>query len=181
MFNPHEAREDGFAHKLALLFFALSMVLVALFFHYDSALKYWLLTSFGQTVPGTIVALEHAPLDQAAVERRKRENPRNFLKNARTWTRGDTVVIDFRPGDASYQTLIVTLPAELVDKKTGDSIEIVYLPRNPRIAYPEAYLSSFRFDSKVTLAALMIGFILLWLGIDESRAWAGFRNRMRRY
>ncbi len=181
MFNPHEAKEDLFAQRLAIMFFAIMLVLVSLFFHYDTALKYLLLSSVGETAPGKIVALEHAPLDLATVERRKRENPRNFLKNAETWTKGDTVVIDFRPGDAQLHTIVVRLPANLVDKKNRDPIDVTYLPVNPKIAFPADFLSSFAFDTKIFLGSLIIGLIVLWSGIDEVRAWHSFREKMHRY
>lgn len=181
MFNPHETQEDGFAHKLAMLFFASVLVLISLFLHFDSALKYSLLTSFGDTVEGRIVALQNAPQDPAVIEKRKRENPRNFLKNPSTWTRGDTLVIDYRPKNESLRTLVVTLPANLVDKKTREAIDVVYLPVNPKIAYPAEFLAGFAFDNKVFKISLIIGLVLFWLGLEEGWAWARFRRRMRRY
>lgn len=181
MYNPHETQEDGFAHKLAMLFFASVLVLISLFLHFDSALKYSLLTSFGETVEGQVIALQNAPRDATAIERRKRENPRNFLKNPAIWTRGDRLVIDYRPESASPQTLVVTLPANLVDKKTRDAIDVVYLPVNPKIAYPAEFLPGFAFDSKVFKVSLIIGLVLCWLAIEEGSAWARFRRKMRRY
>jgi len=181
MFNPHETQEDGFAHKLAMLFFASMLVLISLFLHFDSALKYSLLTSFGDTVEGRVVALQNAPMDAAAIEKRKRENPRNFLKNPRTWMRGDTLVIDYRPENAGLETLVVTLPANLADKKTRDAIDVVYLPVNPKIAYPAEFLAGFAFDNKVFKVSLIIGLIVFWLALEEGWAWARFRRRMRRY
>ena len=181
MFNPHETQEDGFAHKLAMLFFASMLVLISLYLHFDSALKYSLLTSFGNTVEGRVVALLNAPTDAASIVQRKRDNPRNYLKNPRTWMRGDRLVIDYRPPNASLQTLVVTLPANRVDKKTRDAIDVVYLPVNPKIAYPADLLAGFAFDNRVFKISLIIGLILLWLALEESWAWAKFRRRMRRY
>lgn len=181
MFNPHETQEDGFAHKLAMLFFASVLVLISLFLHFDSALKYSLLTSFGDTVEGRVVALQNAPADAASIEKRKRDNPRNFLKNSRIWTRGDTLIIDYRPENDSLQTLVVTLPANLADKKAREAIDVVYLPANPRIAYPAEFLSGFAFDSKVFKVSLIAGLFVFWLMLEESWAWARFRRRMRHY
>ncbi|MHA7777616.1 DUF3592 domain-containing protein [Roseibium sp. M-1] len=181
MYNPKEAAEDSHALILAILFFAMLAVSVTIYLHHDGALKYWLLENFGERTTGTVLSLEHAPDSASGQQARKRENPRNFLKNSRTWVHGERLHISYAPDPDQPLLMTVTLPDDMSGKPAGSTLPVTYLPLNPRIAYPADHLSDFALDSRIMLWALAIGGFLVIFSYDKAVAWLGFRRNMRRY
>ena len=181
MYSPKEAAEDWYAFNLAILFFAMLAIAVTIYLHHDGALKYWLLENFGERTTGTVLSLEHAPDTASALQARKHENPRNYLKNAKAWVHGERLHISYAPDPNQPLMLTVTLPDELAGKPAGGTLPVTYLPLNPRIAYPADYLSDFALDSRIMLWALAIGGFLVIFSYDKVVAWLCFRRNMRRY
>jgi len=180
MYNPKEAIEDSHALNLAILFFAGLLVIVTLIFHHDGALKYWLLSAFGETAPGTVVEVLPAPEDAAGVNQRALESPRNYLKNLDDWISGDRLRISYFVEDNPH-FLTFTLPKDADGMEAEPTLPVSYLPANPDIAYPADFLSSLAFDSKATIAALIAGAVLVFLGFWSAKSWSRFRRTMRRY
>jgi hypothetical protein len=181
MLNPREAAEDSLALNLAILFFAAIVVLISIYFHHDTALKYWLLEGFGKTTPGTILSVERNNGNLSKIEETIRQNRRNSLKNFDTLVSGSTVFVEFEPEDAPIQILNFKMPIGFAGSQRSTTLDISYLPANPRIAYPKEYLSNFAFDSKIVLWSLVIGLGIIWLGVLWIQKWMGFRRQMRRY
>ncbi|WP_269581054.1 hypothetical protein [Roseibium sp. Sym1] len=181
MYSPKEAEEDTHALNLAILFFAVLAIAVTLYLHHDGALKYWLLENFGERTTGTVLSLEHAPDNALDLQARMRENPRNYLKNSRSWIHGQRLHIEYKPDGPIPLLLTMTLPDDMVGKPVTETLPVSFLPINPRIAYPTDYLSDFALDSKIVLWALAIGAFLLIFSYDAILAWLGFRRNMQRY
>jgi hypothetical protein len=181
MLNPKEAAEDSLALNLAILFFAAIVVLISIYFHHDTALKYWLLNGFGKTAPGTILGVEKAPNDFSRIEEIVRQNRRNSLKNFEAFVSGSTIFVEFKPENAPLQILAFKMPVGFAGSQNTDKLDISYLPANPRIAYPADYLSNFSFDSKIVFWSLAAGLVIVWLGALSIQKWMGFRRQMRRY
>ncbi|MCK7614634.1 hypothetical protein [Roseibium sediminicola] len=181
MYSPREAEEDGHALNLAILFFAVLAIVITLYLHHDGALKYWLLDNFGEHTTGTVLSLEDAPDNAGDLQTRKRENPRNYLKNSKAWVHGQRLHIEYKPDGPVPLILTVTLPDDMVGKPVTDTLAVSYLPANPRIAYPTDYLSEFALDSRIALWALAVGAFVLIFGYDAVKAWLGFRRNMHRY
>jgi len=181
MYSPREAEEDGHALNLAILFFAAFAIFIAIYLHHDGALKYWLLNNFGKTTTGTVLSLEHAPANADSRQARKRDAPRNYLKNAKAWIHGQRLHIEYKPDGPVPLLLTITLPDDMAGKPIAEKLPVSYLPANPRIAYPTDYLSDFALDSRIVLWALAIGAFVLIFSYDAVKAWLGFRRNMQRY
>ncbi len=181
MLNPKEAVEDGYAHNLAILFFAACAVLVTVYFHHDSGLKYWLLTRFGETAPGTVLSVRAVPESSATLENAIRQDRRNTLKNSLDWTSGKILAVEFRPTNALPEIKTFRMPRDFIGSGSAEQVPILYLPRNPKIAYPADHISNFAIDGKILLGALVAGVIIALLSWRSARKWAGYRNRLRRY
>ncbi|MEP1932956.1 MAG: hypothetical protein ABJJ37_16915 [Roseibium sp.] len=181
MYNPNEAKEDGYALRVAILFFAAVGVLISIYFHSDSATKYWLLSNFGQQTSGTIINIDPAADDYRDLKKRGIEDPRNFLKNIETWVTGDRIEIEFTPLGGPKFRFTLTLAAEMIGRQVTENIAVIYLPANPKISYLSEHLSDFSFDSKIMLWSLLTGLGILWLGHKSIRSWLQFRQKMRRY
>ncbi|MEM9630917.1 MAG: hypothetical protein AAGA50_06310 [Pseudomonadota bacterium] len=181
MLNPREAAEDSHALNLAILFFASVVVLISVYFHHDTALKYWLLNGFGKTVPGTILGIERSQGNLSDIQKMTRENRRNSLKNFDALISGSTVFVEFKPEKAPLQILSFKMPGGFTGRQTSTALDITYLPLNPRIAYPADHLINFALDSKIMLWSLVAGLFIVWLGLLSMQKWMGFRKRMKRY
>ena len=181
MLNPREAAEDSLTLNIAILFFAAVAVLISIYLHHDTALKYWLLHGFGKTTQGTILSVDRINGDLTKFEQTIRSNKRNSLKNFDALVSGSTIFVEFKPEDEPVEILAFTMPAVFVGSQKSNLIDISYLPINPRIAYPADYLSNFAFDSKIVQWSLVIGLGIVWLGVLGIQKWMGFRRHMRRY
>lgn len=181
MLNPREAAEDSLALNIAILFFAAIVVLVSIYFHHDTALKYWLLNGFGKTAPGTILSVERSSGNLAKIEETVRQNRRNSLKNFDTLASGSTIFVEFTPEGDLTEVVAFTMPRGFAGSQYSSSLDISYLPINPRIAYPSAHLGNFALDSKIMQWTLLAGLIIVWLGWLSIQKWMGFRQNMRRY
>ncbi|WP_428641536.1 hypothetical protein [Roseibium sp.] len=181
MYNPREAAEDGHALNLALLFFVACAVVISVYFHYDSGLKYWLLKGFGQTAEGTILNIQGAPSDLDEQLKTARQSPRNSLKNFEDWVDGKILVVEFATPDALPKIVSFRIPKKFTGNVVSGRISITYLPLNPRIAYPTEYLEDFAFDSKVLQWSLLTGLVVILYGTLSALKWSRFRGRMRKY
>lgn len=181
MFNPKEAADDSRALNVVILFFASLVVVISIGLHFDSAMKYWLLTRFGETASGTIVRVSSAPKNPDAVRELARQNPRNYLKNRQAWVSGDSLLIEFQPPDGTLEYVRFKRPPGSNIGQGGKDVQVVYLPINPRIAHPEDHLSDFALDSKIMIGSLIAGMIFFWLFIEAYVEWNRFRKNMRRY
>lgn len=181
MFNPREAADDSKALNVAILFFAAVVVIISIALHFDSALKYWLLTRFGETSTGAVVRISRAPQDPDAIRDLARESPRNYLKNSQTWVSGDTLLIEFRPAASSLEYVAFKRPPGSTIGQNGTPVDVVYLPANPKIAHPAAHLSDFAFDSKIMIGSLIAALVLIWLFVEAAVNWIRFRRNMRHY
>ncbi|MES0882596.1 hypothetical protein [Roseibium sp. SCP14] len=181
MLNPREAAEDSHALNLAILFIASVAVLISIYFHHDTALKYWLLNGFGKTVPGTILSVESSRESFSDIQKITRQNRRNSLKNLDALISGSTVLVEFKPEKSQLQILSFKMPVGFTGRQDTNTLDITYLPVNPRIAYPADHLINFALDSKIMFWSLVAGLIIIWLGLVSIQKWIGFRRRMRRY
>ena len=181
MFNPQEAAEDRHALNLAILVFAAFAVLLSIYFHHDSGLKFWLLEGFGKTSRGQVLSVQKVSRFPGRYEEVFRDNPRNTLKNYRAWSTGDILVAEFKPGDSPLQIISFKMPTGYSNNVNTDNLFITYLPINPRIAYPTDHLADFALDGRILLWSLVLGAIIVALAIRTARQWVGFRDRMRKY
>lgn len=181
MLNPREAAEDSLALNLAILFFAALVVLVSIYLHHDTALKYWLLNNFGKNAPGTILSVERSTGDLTRLEDTVRQNRRNSLKNLNALVSGTTVFVEFIPEDHPIQIVTFIMPRGFAGGQTSSALDVTYLPLNPRIAYPSDHLENFALDSKIMLWTLVAGMVICWLGWIAVQKWKTFRKGMRWY
>lgn len=181
MFSPKEAAEDSRALNVVILFFAAAAVAISIGLHFDSALKYWLLTGYGETTDGTIVRVSDAPNSPDAALELARASPRNYLKNSQTWLSGDSLLIEFQPQDAPLEYMLFKRPPGSTIGHAGQAVQIAYLPANPRIAHPLDHLSDFALDSKIMIGSLIAALILIWLFVEAFAEWIRFRKNMRHY
>lgn len=181
MFSPKEAAEDSRALNIVILLFAAVAVSISIGLHFDSALKYWLLTGYGETANGTIVKVTEAPSEPDAALELARQSPRNYLKNRQAWVSGDSLLIEFLPQDAPVQYVLFKRPPGSSIGHAGKAVQIAYLPVNPKIAHPLAHLPDFAIDSKIMIGSLIAAVILLWLFVEAFAEWMRFRRNMRHY
>ncbi|MEP1572108.1 hypothetical protein [Roseibium album] len=181
MYNPREATEDRHTHNLAILCFAGFVCLVAVYFHYDSGLKYWLLEFFGEKTPGTILSIQDMNHEQLTLKEALHKSPRNTLKNSTHRFTHDVLVVEVtQPGNAP-QVLTFWVPGQWSAGLHSDQISITYLPVNPKIAYPTDLLENFSFDGKLLVWSLIAGAVILFLAMRTAQSWNRFRNGMRHY
>jgi hypothetical protein len=177
LYNPKEAVEDSHALNLAILFFAACAVAIAIYFHHDSGLKYWLLKGFGETTPGKVVVIID---DSDDGSRHLRSNSRNTLKNIAAW-QDERIVVEIKPADAPVETLNFRIKPQELIRETDGALSVTYLPLNPKIAYPTRSLDRFSLDSQILLWSLVAGAVLLVLALRSARKWARFRAGLHRY
>jgi len=181
MFSPKEAADDSRALNVVILFFVAVAVTISISLHFDSALKYWLLSNFGETVPGTVVRVSSAPKTPDAARELARKSPRNYLKNSHTWLSGDSLLIEFQPLGGPLEYVSFKRPPGSMVGQGGKEIDIVYLPINPRIAHPKDHLADFAFDARIMMGSLIAALVVFWLLIEAFVAWVRFRRTMRHY
>jgi hypothetical protein len=181
MFNPKEAADDSRALNVVILFFATVVVMISIGLHFDSAMKYWLLTKFGETATGTVVRISATQKSHEAFRDLARESPRNFFKNRQAWVSGASLLIEFQPTGAPLEYVMFKRPPGSTIGYGDKEVQIVYLPLNPRIAHPQDHLKDFALDSKIMFGSLIAGMIFLWLLIEAYVEWNRFRKNMRRY
>ncbi|MCV0427470.1 MAG: hypothetical protein K5905_18585 [Roseibium sp.] len=181
MFNPKEAAEDSHALNLAILVLAAFAVLLSIYFHHDSGLKFWLLKGFGESSRGLVLSVQKVSQNPGMYEEIFRDNPRNALKNYKAWSTGDILVAEFKPGDSPLQIISFKMPTGYSSTRDSDTLFITYLPINPRIAHPTDYLADFALDGRILLWSLVLGAAIALLAVRSVQKWMGFRNQMRRY
>ena len=181
MYNPKEAKEDRLTHNLAILCFAGFACLVAIYFHYDSGLKYWLLEFFGEETPGTILSIQDLDQEKLTLKEALHKAPRNTLKNSMHRFTHDVLVVEIVEPENSPQVLTFWVPQEWTSALHSNRTFITYLPVNPRIAYPSDLLENFSFDGKLLLWSLIAGAVVLIFAVRTAQNWSKFRNGMRHY
>ncbi|WP_306149060.1 MULTISPECIES: hypothetical protein [unclassified Roseibium] len=181
MFNPKEAADDSRALNIVILFFVAVAVIFSIGLHFDSALKYWLLSKFGETATGTVVQITKPSTDPNEMRDLARQSPRNYLKNRQTWVTGDSLLIEFQPESGTLEYVSFKRPPGSTVGQAGKAIDIVYLPLNPRIAHPRTHLADFAFDAKIMMGSLIAAMITFWLLVEAFVSWIRFRKTMRHY
>ncbi|QFT31210.1 hypothetical protein K1718_10780 [Roseibium porphyridii] len=180
MFNPKEAAEDRYAQHLAILFIAAAVVLISMLVHFNTGLKYWLLGSFGETVPGTILSISENTGKSEDSTPQLENSAENTEAHTGPWNSA-TVVVEIELVDATTQILSFTMkPQDIHREHTGDLL-VTYLPINPKIAYTSRNMDRIAIDGKALLWSLLAGLIITLLAARSWQKWARLRKGLRGY
>jgi len=181
MFNPKEAAEDSHALNLAILFFAGFACLVAVYFHYDSGLKYWLLRYFGEETPATVLSVQEANGEKLTLQQALHKSPRETLKNSTHYFTHGTIFVEIITPSNTFQVLSFRVPEEWLADLENDRLSVTFLTSNPKIAHPTDLLGNFSFDGRLLVWSLIGTLVILFLAVRSARKWSNFRNGLRRY
>lgn len=181
MFNPKEAAEDWYALNLAILFFAGAACLFAVYLHYDSGLKYFLLKHFGESTPGTILSIQDLAEEGETLQQALHKSPRETMKNSTHRFTHDDVIVEINPPQVSLEILTFRVPEVWLSDLRSKQIFVTYLPSNPKIAYPRDLLGNFSFDGRLLVWSLIGSTVVFLLAVRFARRWSSFRNGLRRY